>query len=66
LTFAGESFVVSPEGEVVARAPELAEHLLVADLDLEQARNSYARRLFLRHRRPDLYAAWFARPAPEP
>lgn len=66
LTFAGESFVVSPDGAVLARAPQLAEHLLTADLDLEQARSSYARRLFLRHRRPDLYASWLGVPAPEP
>jgi N-carbamoylputrescine amidase len=65
LTFAGESFVCSPEGVVLARAPAGAEHLLLADVDLGAAARSHARRLFLRHRRPDLYAGWFGphRPA---
>jgi N-carbamoylputrescine amidase len=65
LTFAGESFVCSPEGVVLARAPAGAEHLLLADVDLGAAARSHAHRLFLRHRRPDLYAGWFGpgRPA---
>ena len=61
LTFAGESFVCSPEGVVLARAPQGEEHILTADLDLSAAERSHARRLFLRHRRPALYADWLAR-----
>jgi N-carbamoylputrescine amidase len=60
LTFAGESFVCGPDGAVLARAARLEEEILYADLDLEQARSSPARRLFLRDRRPELYAGWFA------
>jgi len=58
LSFAGESFVCAPDGEVIARAPRLEDSLLLADLDLARAQTSHARRLFLQHRRPELYAAW--------
>jgi N-carbamoylputrescine amidase len=60
LNFAGESFVCAPDGNVVARAPQGAEHILYADLDLRAAEQSHARRLFLQHRRPELYPAWLA------
>jgi N-carbamoylputrescine amidase len=58
LTFAGESFVCSPAGEVLVRAGRGREEILLADLDLEEVARSHARRLFLRDRRPELYAAW--------
>jgi predicted amidohydrolase len=58
LTFSGESFVCSPNGEVIARAPALQDTILYADLDLSATARSHARRLFLRDRRPDLYADW--------
>lgn len=60
LTFAGESFVVDPDGRVIARAKTLEEDLLIADLDLSQVPRSHAKQLFLRDRRPELYAAWVA------
>ena len=63
LRFAGESFVCAPDGRVVAQAGAGTEEVLLADLDLDQVRQSHARRLFLRHRRPELYADWLARPA---
>lgn len=63
LTFAGESFVCSPDGRVVARAEAGTEEVLVADLDLGAVAESHARRLFLRDRRPDLYAdGWLGSP----
>ena len=34
------------------------DEILVCDLDLAQADDSHARRLFLRDRRPDLYGDW--------
>ncbi|MEU3344489.1 NAD+ synthase [Streptomyces sp. NPDC006700] len=37
LVFDGDSIVVSPDGEVVARAPQFAEDLMVLDLDLPAA-----------------------------
>ena len=60
LTFAGESFVCGPDGVVVARAERLQDAILLADLDLRQVSRSHADRLFMRHRRPELYARWFA------
>ena len=60
LTFAGESFVTAPDGTVVARARALVDEILLADIDLEAARGSHARRLFLRDRRPELYASWLS------
>ena len=58
LTFAGESFVVDPEGVVLARAPALEETILCAEVDLARCATSTARRLFWRDRRPGLYARW--------
>jgi beta-ureidopropionase len=58
LTFAGESFVCAPDGRVVARAPAMEDAILVADLDLGENASSHARRLFMQHRRPELYAGW--------
>jgi predicted amidohydrolase len=60
LTFAGESFVCAPDGAVVARGEKLADSIVLADLDLASTSGSHARRLFMRHRRPDLYASWVA------
>ena len=58
LTFAGESFVCAPDGRVIARAPTLEDATLHVDVDLSEAASSHARRLFLQHRRPDLYVDW--------
>lgn len=60
LTFAGESFIADPAGRVIARGKTLEEDLVVADLDLAKVADSHARKLFLRDRRPELYAAWVA------
>jgi N-carbamoylputrescine amidase len=59
MSFAGESFVCAPEGEVLGRASLGTDHILIADVDLSAAARSHARRLFLRHRRPELYERWF-------
>jgi N-carbamoylputrescine amidase len=58
LTFAGESFVCRPDGAVLARAGRLTEEILYADLELRDADETPARRLFMQHRRPELYAGW--------
>src|SRR5271168_4990410 len=34
LTFGGESFICTPEGTIIARAPQAEDHILVADMDL--------------------------------
>jgi N-carbamoylputrescine amidase len=59
--FAGESFVCAPDGTVVARAPAGEDHVLIADIDLAVTRDSHARKLFLRDRRPELYSEWLGR-----
>ncbi len=61
VTFAGESFVCAPDGRLITRAPQGVETILYADLDLVQAAQSHARRLFLRDRRPELYGAWLSK-----
>jgi len=60
LVFAGGSFAVDPEGRVLARGRALEEDLVLVDLELSQVAESTARRLFLRDRRPALYAGWLA------
>jgi N-carbamoylputrescine amidase len=61
LEFAGESFVCAPDGGVIARAPRGADAILYADVDLAAAAESHARRLFLKHRRHELYTNWLAK-----
>ncbi len=61
LVFAGESFVCDPSGVVIAKAGKLVEEILYCDVDLDTTAASHARRLFLRDRRPGLYAEWLAR-----
>ncbi|HQR07244.1 MAG TPA: nitrilase-related carbon-nitrogen hydrolase [Gemmatales bacterium] len=61
LTFAGESFVCSPEGNVLGRAPQGVDHILYVDIDLAATKDSHARQLFLRHRRPELYGTWLGK-----
>jgi predicted amidohydrolase len=58
LHFAGESFVVDPEGRVIARGKSGKEDLVLCDLDLSLCQRSTARRLFWQHRRPELYRDW--------
>jgi N-carbamoylputrescine amidase len=61
LTFGGESFVCAPDGRVIARAPAMTDTILYADIDTMENGRSHARQLFLRHRRPELYAEWIGR-----
>ncbi len=58
VTFAGSSFVCAPDGRVIARAGDGTDETLVCDLDLEMVASSHAKTLFLRDRRPELYARW--------
>lgn len=58
LHFSGESFVVDPEGRILARGKSLEEDLVLADVDLAACARSTARRLFWKHRRPELYRGW--------
>ncbi|GAB7183513.1 NAD+ synthase [Kitasatospora sp. Ki12] len=47
LVFDGDSIVVGPDGEVLARAPQFEEHLLVLDLDLPAADSDHTDGLLL-------------------
>ncbi|KAF0213612.1 MAG: carbon-nitrogen, partial [Ignavibacteria bacterium] len=58
LTFSGESFICNPSGEVIARAAEGSEEILICDIDLQSVQDSHAKRLFLRDRRDNLYKDW--------
>lgn len=55
LHFAGDSFVVDPDGRILAQAPEDQDFILYVDIDLEQTKVSTARRFFIPDRRPQLY-----------
>lgn len=60
LTFAGESFVCDPLGNVLARAGQGIDQTLICEIDLEKTETSHARQLFLRDRRPELYGPWLS------
>ncbi len=62
LDFAGESFVCGPNGDVLGRAAKGQDEILYAEVDLASTARSNARELFLKHRRPELYAAWIKQP----
>ena len=57
LTFAGESFVVDPEGRIIARAPREKDCILYAEVDFRQLEKCPARRHFLPDRRPETYGS---------
>lgn len=61
LTFAGESFVCNPSGKVIAQAGKEVEEILYCDIELADADQSHAKKLFLKDRRPELYANWIAK-----
>jgi N-carbamoylputrescine amidase len=58
LTFAGESFVCNPAGNVIAKAKTGVEEILYCDINLEEVKSSHAKKLFLKDRRPELYKDW--------
>lgn len=56
LNYCGLSCVIAPDGSDLARAGR-SEALIIADLDLDQLRQSRALNTHLKDRRPDLYRA---------
>ena len=58
VTFAGESFVVGPDGTMLGQARSEEEDMLVVDIDLARCAESHARKLFWRDRRAELYSEW--------
>jgi len=61
LDFAGESFVCGPDGNVIARGAKGKDEIVYAEIDYAELANSNARRLFMKHRRPELYGEWLSR-----
>jgi predicted amidohydrolase len=55
LHFSGESFVVGPDGKIIAQAPQDQDFVLYADCDFGKIARSPAKRYFLPDRRPDFY-----------
>lgn len=55
LTFWGNSFVAGPMGEMITRADELHERILIADCDLSKIKSVRSTWPFLRERRIDAY-----------
>jgi N-carbamoylputrescine amidase len=62
LTFWGRSFVADPYGEVVARAPEAEEAVLVVELNLDKISQSQDGWLLMKNRRPDTYGSLVGKP----
>ncbi len=56
LEFGGGSYVTGPDGRVLAQSPFGQEDILLCDIDLSKCADSHAKKLFLRDRRPDVYA----------
>ena len=61
LDFAGESFVCGPDGDVIARGAKSEDAIVYASIDYSALASSNARKLFMRHRRPELYPGWLNR-----
>jgi N-carbamoylputrescine amidase len=61
LTFAGESFICAPSGKIITQAGKEVEEILYCDIDLSEVQQSHAKKLFLKDRRPELYADWIAK-----
>ena len=65
LHFAGGSFVTDPAGHIIAQGPQDEESIVYADVDYERCADSPARRLFLRHRRAEVYEGGSVRLIPD-
>lgn len=61
LDFAGESFVCGADGEVIARGARSQDEIVYAEIDYAKLGESSARRLFMQHRRPELYSDWITK-----
>lgn len=59
LSFSGESFVVDPFGQVIARCPADEESILLVDCNFDLIEQSPAKKYFLHDRRPDFYKKFF-------
>lgn len=53
--YMGNSLIIDPEGEIIARGSEQQEQIVLSDLDLELLRAQRARWRYYEDRRPELY-----------
>ncbi len=60
--FGGGSYVVDPDGQVMARAGEEDDEIIYAELDPDKIDESSAKRHFLRDRRPYFYSNFTVTP----
>ena len=58
LHFSGASFVCGPDGRLLAQAGTGTEEILYCDIDLNEVKDSHAKKLFFQDRRPELYSQW--------
>ncbi len=58
IEFEGKSFVTALDGRIIAQAPAAEDAILYAEIDLDEVKNSHAKKHFLIDRRPELYGAW--------
>jgi len=61
LEFEGKSFLTAPDGRLVAQAGAGTDEILYAEINLEEVKNSHARKHFLADRRPELYGEWLVK-----
>lgn len=53
--FGGGSYVVDPDGQVLAKAGEEDDEIIYAEINREKIEESSAKQHFLKDRRPDFY-----------
>lgn len=61
-TYFGESMIVNPMGEVIAKAGDKPDAILSATIDLEQVDEERINRPILRDLRPELYIRYYKKP----
>ncbi len=59
VAFEGKSFLVNPQGKILAQAPAEQDDILISEIDLNEIADSFARKYFLPDRRPQVYKKWW-------
>jgi N-carbamoylputrescine amidase len=61
LEFEGKSFITAPDGRILAQAPAGQDAILIYEIDLDEAKNSFAACHFMKDRRQEIYQKWFGK-----
>lgn len=61
VTFEGKSFVVAPDGRIIAQAPVAEDFILMTEIELDEVKKSHAQRHFIPDRRQETYLNGFAK-----